>query len=48
MVITMSLVQLYWDINTGDGIKKWRESVGEDVGNYEGRRAGGRGIALTI
>ena len=25
--------------NTGDGIKKWRESVGEDVANYEMRRA---------
>ena len=31
--------------NTGDGIKKWRESIGEDVANYEMRRAAGRGKA---
>ena len=31
--------------NTGDGIKKWRESVGEDVANYEMRRAAARGKA---
>ena len=31
--------------NTGDGIKKWRESIGEDVANYEMRRAAARGKA---
>ena len=31
--------------NTGDGIKKWRESVGEDGANYEMRRAAARGKA---
>ena len=31
--------------NTGDGIKKWRASIGEDVANYEMRRAAGRGKA---
>src|SRR5210317_2569236 len=32
--------------NTGDGLKKWRESIGEDVANYEMRRAAKRGNAL--
>ena len=31
--------------DTGEGIKKWRASIGEDVANYEMRRAAARGKA---